>query len=93
MALRIIEALDAYLRACEGGAENADAITSSFAEVKSIRADMAFADDGLVEKARAEYAVGSDDNLEVDDGALLSVADEGTWVAAWVWIANEEEEG
>lgn len=47
----------------------------------------------LIEVARATY--GSDE-IEIDDEASISRspgkaegADEGTWVQAWVWVANE----
>lgn len=43
--------------------------------------------------AKAKYAMhGADDNLEVDDDARTSVADNGVWVQAWVWISNDELE-
>ncbi len=44
----------------------------------------------LIAAARDQYAMGSDDNIEIDDNATLSIADAGTWVSAWVWLANEE---
>jgi hypothetical protein len=40
------------------------------------------------EKARAIYALGSDDNIAVDDDAKLSRTDDGVWVQAWVWVDN-----
>lgn len=44
----------------------------------------------LIAEARKQY--GSDD-LEIDDfNVKVSRADDGVWVAAWVWIANEHEE-
>lgn len=45
-----------------------------------------------IERARAEYAHGSDDCLEVDDDACTSRAPDGsgTWVQAWVWLATVE---
>lgn len=45
-----------------------------------------------IEAARASYAVGSDDNIEVDDDARVSRVD-GTnayWVSAWVYLPGEE---
>ena len=30
------------------------------------------------------------ENLEIDDGALISESDDGVWVAAWVWVPKEE---
>ena len=48
----------------------------------------------LRERARDEYAYGSDNNIEVDDDAGFSVSDEGIWVQAWVWLhgAGQSEE-
>jgi len=45
-----------------------------------------------VEEARKRYADPSSDSIEVDDGARLSIVDEGTWVQAWVWVPNPEKE-
>ena len=42
-----------------------------------------------IERARADYA--DEGQIEIDDEALCSRVDgEGTWVQAWVWLANEE---
>jgi hypothetical protein len=43
--------------------------------------------------ARDLYARGSDDDIEVDDNALASRCDEGTWVQAWVWLPAKGDEG
>ena len=32
------------------------------------------------------YSLGSDDNIEIDDDALVSEGDGGAWVQAWVWV-------
>jgi hypothetical protein len=45
----------------------------------------------LIGEARALYEVGSDDNIEIDDNAQINAAEGGTWVAAWVWVPDEEE--
>lgn len=44
-----------------------------------------------IEAAREEYAQGSDDNIEIDDDALVSEGEGGYWVQAWVWIAEATE--
>lgn len=44
-----------------------------------------------IERARAK--TGWSDEIEVDEGAKLSVADDGVWVAAWIWLQNENTEG
>lgn len=45
-----------------------------------------------IERAREVYAVGSDDDIEIDDNALLSEAHDGRWVQAWVWIGDPDED-
>lgn len=40
----------------------------------------------------AAAAVDVDDDLEVDDKPLFSRSDEGTWVSAWVFVRDPEEE-
>jgi hypothetical protein len=41
----------------------------------------------IVEKARETHC---DDNLEIDEGAAISHADDGAWVQAWVWVSYDE---
>jgi hypothetical protein len=48
-----------------------------------------FATDAEIERARELY---QDHAIEIDDGAKASRADEGVWIAAWVWLQNEGEE-
>lgn len=40
-----------------------------------------------IQAARDEY---QNDDVEIDEGALASHADGGVWVAAWVWLGDEE---
>ena len=47
------------------------------------------ADPFLIEKARRLYQWDSDDNIEIDDEAEASEADDGTWVQAWVWVPKD----
>lgn len=42
-----------------------------------------------IAEARKAYA---NDVLEIDDNPLLSIADSGVWVSAWVWVATSEME-
>jgi len=53
----------------------------------------------IVEAARETYAVGSDDDVEVDDNAMVTrIYGEGedgneltgAWVQAWVWVSGED---
>lgn len=39
------------------------------------------------EAAGAEYA---NDEVEIDDDAMISRSDNGAFVQAWVWVSNEE---
>jgi hypothetical protein len=43
-----------------------------------------------IRAARALYAAGSDNSIEIDDNALTSRSEDGTWVSAWVWCPREE---
>lgn len=47
------------------------------------------ASEALIEQARDEHGT---DDLEIDDDASTSPAEDGTWVQAWVWLAGGEEE-
>lgn len=42
-----------------------------------------------IRRARRDYR--HDDDLEVDDNAIASRGEDGVWVQAWVWLANEQE--
>lgn len=44
------------------------------------------------EIAEAREMYGSDE-INIDEGARASRADDGTWVAAWVWVPYQTEEG
>lgn len=45
----------------------------------------------LISAARTQYAQGSDDDIEIDDDARVSLVDHGAWVQGWLWIANAGE--
>lgn len=42
------------------------------------------------QRARADYATG--DDVQIDDDATVSEADGGAWVAAWVWVPQDDDE-
>lgn len=42
----------------------------------------------ILQTARDLYAC---DDIQIDDGAALSETDDGTWVAAWVWVPKPED--
>ena len=47
------------------------------------------ADPALREAAHDEYGT---DEVEIDDEPAIAPADGGTWVAAWVWMPDEEDD-
>lgn len=50
-----------------------------------------FATSEQIDRARELFAAGSNDELEIDDSLVrTSRSDEGTWVAAWVFLHDEE---
>lgn len=44
----------------------------------------------IVDQARDIYGT---DDVEIDDQPVLSVADGGVWVSAWVWVETPEGDG
>lgn len=48
--------------------------------------------ESLIERAQDLYASGSDDNIEVDPDAQVSVSENGTWVAGWLYVPDAETE-
>ena len=40
-----------------------------------------------IERARHEYA---NEDIGIDDDALVSESDDGVWVQGWLWIQNED---
>ena len=42
-----------------------------------------------INRARKEYG---SETIEIDRNAKSSIADDGVWVNAWVWLENEEED-
>jgi hypothetical protein len=45
----------------------------------------------LIKAARAIYAAGSSDDIEVDNDAAFSTTDDGTWVQMWGYVRHEDE--
>jgi hypothetical protein len=43
-----------------------------------------------VAEAKLQYEKQSDNDLEIDENPAVSIAEEGAWVAAWVWVSGEE---
>lgn len=86
LALGII-ANEAVLSATKEGAELVEKAKSAVEQYEKDRQDVeAYAAE--IEAARQEC----NDDLEIDDTPLLSVADEGVWVSAWVYVKTVAEE-
>jgi len=61
------------------------------ARIREIIAHTTFASPALVEATRKRYAKGAGvDDIEVDEDAPTSRADEGTFVQGWLWVPNSE---
>ena len=43
-------------------------------------------------EAAKQKHIHDEGNIEVDDGAVVSIGEDGAYVQAWTWIENEEEE-
>lgn len=43
-----------------------------------------------VAQAKQQYDKQSDNDIEIDEDPAVSIAEEGAWVAAWVWVSREE---
>ncbi len=65
-----------------------DNLASQFAEKFESEED----EETYIDRAKEKYAYGSDNDIEIEENGTLSVADDGVWVPAWVWLANEEDE-
>ncbi len=57
--------------------------------VKALARRNTIEDVAAIERARNDYALGSDDTIEVDLQTVTSVGDDGRWVMAWVWVPNQ----
>jgi len=60
-------------------------------KIKEFRVDDDWRD-ALIERAREQYASQFSNDVEVDDGAVLSRTDSGDWVQAWVWLKKLDDD-
>jgi hypothetical protein len=44
-----------------------------------------------ISRAKELYAETSED-IQIDDEPVVTVTEDGAWVAAWVWVGKDEEE-
>ncbi len=76
------------ITAWESG-DPAHAIGSLEAYLQRVDAERS-AHDLTIEAARSNYTWNADNDIEIDDTPLLSIADEGVWVSAWVWVPIDD---
>lgn len=50
------------------------------------------ADAVFIQQARDDYETPSDNSIEIDDEPAVSAGEDGRWVAAWVWVSNDDVE-
>lgn len=88
--LQSLNADDLWNTLCTNTPGGIDASTMSTEEMIEYGVDNwapgAMATPEEIERAREEYAT---DDISIDAGAKASRADEGVWVAAWVWLPSE----
>lgn len=46
----------------------------------------------VIQRARDEYTTDSNCDIEIDDTPALSIAEEGVWVQAWVWVDTQDSD-
>ncbi len=76
------------------GDEMQEGIANLLADIMTAQAILTTVSDGIADgalRAMADDKYGTDD-IEIDDEPATSVAEDGTWVSAWVWIEAPEEE-
>lgn len=71
--------------ACPGSGPHGIAVRQAFPEH--------FASDDAADLAQKEWGYSSNDELNFDDHPLVSEADNGVWVSAWVFIELPTKEG
>ncbi|MCW1985618.1 UNVERIFIED_ORG: hypothetical protein M2348_001350 [Sphingomonas sp. R1F5B] len=88
------------LRALQDTMTRADAALSGTVDVVAAREEMArvtaalttmadgLANPSLRAAAFDQYAT---DDIEIDDEPATAEGDDGTWVAAWVWVPSEDD--
>jgi len=66
-------------------------MASSFTERQIMNLDRPPATPEQKQQARDIYTGKIDDDILIDTDALASIAENGVWVQAWVWVPNEED--
>lgn len=81
------EQAEAIIKALRNDGDPQAALNAADALLKWVNDSLA--GDELVACARAQWGT---DDLNIDDDAGKSEADEGVWVEAWVWLPNGEDD-
>lgn len=68
-----------------------DSEIDGLCETINMAGSLADATPSEIARARERYAVDSDDDIQVDDDAKASHADDGCFVQAWVWLPQEKD--
>ena len=63
-----------------------DLLAKHLAELKQERLNH----EGTISAAQSNYADPSNNDIEIDDEPMLSIADDGVRVSAWVWVPIED---
>jgi molybdopterin synthase catalytic subunit len=66
--------------------------SASWAKADSPTSSAAGAKTTYIGIARQKYEGASNNDIEIDEDPAVSIADGGAWVAAWVWVTQEEVE-
>lgn len=85
-----LEAFQALLSVAEAMAkiQGADFSQEEFKHAREAIDRMAPGNPTVISAAREAYG---DDECEIDDDAQVSEGEGGTWVAAWVWVEDEDQ--
>lgn len=86
--LRLEELAQAAVDAWETG-DLATAIRELGIHLDEIRADRRLHAEAI-SRALVQYAMPSDDDIEIDDEPMTSAGEGGIWVQAWLWIPTPQ---
>lgn len=85
------ELAKAVVEASAQSGDLAAAIKALAEELRSLE-QLAQAHEETINTARRIYCESCDDDIELDNEPIISEADDGVWVAAWVWVSIEEKQ-
>jgi hypothetical protein len=53
-------------------------------------ANVVVAKAAYIAQAKQQYDKPSNNDIEIDEDPAVSIAEEGAWIAAWVWVSRAE---